>query len=333
MVIIGPKLLVDEKSAMRALLSQAHFSKKILALIVDEAHCIVQWGGDFRPEYSVLSTVRALLPRSASLQAFSATMPPLVLAQTHKSLLIDPTRSFILNLGNDRPNISWHVVHMTAGKTDLECLQMLIPDDVDSLTKLPKTMVFFDEILQSLKARRWLVERLPAALAERVKNFNARMDALSKASVMNSFRRGMVDVLFATEAAGMVRRRSSICHAHADQRWQGCDIPDIVRIVQYMAPGSLSIWTQRAGRAGRRADIQAVAILLIQPSVFAEKNKTKRADGESIEYVKTLESGLRTYVNASEDQCRRDVADEYFGNPPTRAGTYRISERASCAVN
>ena len=72
---------------------------------------------------------------------------------------------------------------------------------------------------------------------------------------------------------------------------------------------------------------------MIQPSVFAEKNKTKRADGESIEYVKTLESGLRTYVNASEDQCRRDVADEYFGNPPTRAGTYRISERASCAVN
>lgn len=89
-----------------------------------------------------------------------------------------------------------------------------------------------------------------------------------------------------------------------------------------MAPGSLSIWIQRAGRAGRRSDIQAVAILLIQPSVFAEKNKSKRNTGEPIEYVKTLEAGLRAYVDVSETRCRRDIADEYFANPPGRTGMY-----------
>lgn len=204
-VVVGPKLLLGEKSPVRVLFSQAHFSKKVLGLIVDEAHCIVQWGDDFRPEYASLSTLRALLSVGTSVQAFSATMPPGVLAHTHKSLLIDPVCSFLLNLGNNRANISWHVVHMTAGKTDLESLQILIPDDVESLTMLPKTMVFFDDILQSLKARRWLVERLPATLHKRVRNYNARMDDLSKAIVMEEFRNGQVDILFTTEAAGMVR--------------------------------------------------------------------------------------------------------------------------------
>lgn len=92
-----------------------------------------------------------------------------------------------------------------------------------------------------------------------------------------------------------------------------------------MAPDSLSTWTQRAGRAGRRPDIQARAVLLLEKSVFSEKGKKTRKDGEPVTYVKEIEDGLRKYANVPPGECRRDVADEYFDNPPGRVGTYRVT--------
>ncbi|KAI9065034.1 hypothetical protein FKP32DRAFT_1545870, partial [Trametes sanguinea] len=84
------------------------------------------------------------------------------------------------------------------------------------------------------------------------------------------------DISLATEAAGM-----------------GCDIPDVRHVIQFMAPESLSTWIQRAGRAGRRPDIQAWATFLIQPTLFQEKGKKTKKYGEPIVYVKEIETGLR----------------------------------------
>lgn len=90
-----------------------------------------------------------------------------------------------------------------------------------------------------------------------------------------------------------------------------------------MVPETFSIWTQRAGRAGRLPDVQARAILLVQKSVFSEKGKKTRKEGEPVTYVKEIEGGMRKYVEIPPHDCRRDVADTYFDNPPGREGTYR----------
>ncbi|KAI0350066.1 P-loop containing nucleoside triphosphate hydrolase protein [Trametes cingulata] len=310
-LVVGPKLLVEQQSPLRPLLSDGKFTKKVLALIVDEAHCITHWGSGFRPEYSRLDTIRALLTINTAICAFSATMNPAALAETRETLRIHPRRSFHLNLGNDRCNIAWEVRYMSAGKSDLEALAFLLPEDspdADSTGPkvLPKTMIFFDDIMLSMKARRWILQRLPPELQSRVKVYNSRRSTLAKTIVMRDFRRGKVDYLFTTEAAGM-----------------GCDIPDIASVVQFMAPESLSVWMQRAGRAGRRPDLQARAVLLIQPSVFQEKGKQSRQEGEAVVYVKEIEEGLRLWVEAPPEVCRRDVADEYFDNPPgERKRTY-----------
>ncbi len=320
MILVGPKLLTGESSPVRDLLSKPQFNKKVLGFVIDEAHCICQWGGEFRQEYSQLSVVRALLSAATSVLVTSATMTPVVLEKTWKSVLITPEQSFILNLGNDRPNITWCVEYMTGGKADLGCLQFLVPESIEELTCLPKTMVFFDDIFQSQKARRWLLEQLPERFHERVKCYNARLGALTKKYVMKGFQGGTVDILFTTEAAGMVSK-TVLPAIHRTDVPQGCDIPDIVRVVQYMTPESLGVWIQRAGRAGRSPALQAVAILLVETSVFAEKGKKDRKEGEVITYVKTLEPGLRKYVDAPDERCRRDVVDEYFNNPPGRQGT------------
>lgn len=105
---------------------------------------------------------------------------------------------------------------------------------------------------------------------------------------------------------------------------QGCDIPDIEDIVQYQVPDNLSIWTQRAGRAGRSPNINARAVLLVQPSVFAEKGKLTRKEGDPIEYVKKIDGTFRKYIDIPEGQCRRDAADKYFDNPPERKGVHCV---------
>ncbi|EJF59392.1 hypothetical protein DICSQDRAFT_65206 [Dichomitus squalens LYAD-421 SS1] len=103
---------------------------------------------------------------------------------------------------------------------------------------------------------------------------------------MSQFLEGDIDILLATEAAGM-----------------GCNIPDIARVVQFKAPDSLSTWLQRAGRAGRNVSIQARAVLLIQPSVFQEVGRSTHKDGDTIVYKKTIEPGLRRWVEVPIEQC------------------------------
>lgn len=88
--------------------------------------------------------------------------------------------------------------------------------------------------------------------------------------------------------------------------------------MQFMVPASLSIWLQRAGRAGRKKGSQAHAYLLVQPTVFQEKNKKKREEGDVIEFMKTVEPNLRRWIQTCD--CRRDVVDEYFNNPVNREG-------------
>ena len=115
---------------------------------------------------------------------------------------------------------------------------------------------------------------------------------------------------------------------------QGADIPDIEQVVQFGVPSSLSVWTQRSGRAGRSAHINARAILLVERSMFerTKKRKGKKVpaprdpeeelaaavseDNSEHEWRKKVEDALRKWIETTE--CRRDVADKYFNNPATR---------------
>ncbi|KAF8881230.1 P-loop containing nucleoside triphosphate hydrolase protein [Infundibulicybe gibba] len=228
----------------------------------------------------------------------SATLPPLVLAQVRSAVHIRRDNSYHVNLGTDRSNIAWFVHDMSGGKSDLEALNFLIPTGWDcdgGGGGLTQTMVFFDDISLAMEARKWICNRLPSELGEQVAVYHSRRSKNSKRRVLREFRLGEIKILLTTDAAGM-----------------GCDLPHIEQVVQFMVPNTLPIWMQRAGRAGRSAAVAARAILLVQPSVFQEIKSTKNEIGDSRAYRKSIEDGLREWITTEE--CRRDVADQYFGS-------------------
>ncbi|KZV61279.1 P-loop containing nucleoside triphosphate hydrolase protein [Peniophora sp. CONT] len=297
-VITSPEMCLLQPE-FREVLDNPRKKRKIAAFIIDEAHCIVQWGDKFRVSYSSLGTLRAFVPGRVPFLVTSATLTPHDLHDIRKSVHMQRHASYHLNLGNDRPNIEWSVHHMKAGKSDTGALFFLVPDETGPEAELQRGVVFFDDIGVSMEALRDFREQLPEHLRERVACYHAQRGPDTKKHIMDHFNRGDIDIIFATEAAGM-----------------GCDMTRVSFVVQFMVPRSLSAWLQRAGRAGRDAFSQAYAVLLVQPTVFQEKGKKKRLPDEKILYVKEIEDGLRQWIES--EQCRRNVADIYFNNPIER---------------
>lgn len=191
----------------RQLLSNPVFAKRIAAFVIDEAHCISQWGDGFRPEYADLGTLRAFVPLKVPFLIASATLPPAVLAEVRKSVHMNADTAYHINIGTDRPNIAWFVHHMKAAKTDLEALEFLIPphDSEEAVVNLTQTMVFFDDINLSMDALKYLRERLPRRSRGEIAIYHSRRSKRSKRIIMEKFRTGEIKILLTTEAAGMVR--------------------------------------------------------------------------------------------------------------------------------
>ncbi|KAF8064097.1 P-loop containing nucleoside triphosphate hydrolase protein [Lyophyllum atratum] len=316
------------------------FSDRVCAVVVDEAHCISQWGGDFRKNYGVLQKLRGLFPPNIPFLATSATLPPDALREVRASLAIDSDSSFFLNLGNDRPNITYSAQSMKSS-SDFNALRPLLSQSINptSHDNLIKTIVFMNTIPSTQIAQHTIRSWFPRQLRKFVDCVHARRSPKAKRRSMRRFRQGKTRILVATEVAGM-----------------GADIPDIVQVIQFGIPSSLSVWIQRAGRAGRSPEINARAILLYEESMFKRKRRrrTKPAPGafeegsdadpgighesevddhgednqgeddegpsdeedDGKEWGKKVEENLRRWIETA--HCRRDIADEYFDNPPER---------------
>ncbi|KAJ6611145.1 hypothetical protein B0H10DRAFT_1754312, partial [Mycena sp. CBHHK59/15] len=126
------------------LLSTPAFAKRITVFVIDEVHCISQWGDSFCMEYAELGTLCTFVPLKVPFLVASATLPPAVLPEVRKSVHMNADTSYHVNIGTDHPNIAWFVQHMKVVKKDLEALDFLIPehDPEDTLVDLMQTMVF-----------------------------------------------------------------------------------------------------------------------------------------------------------------------------------------------
>ena len=111
-----------------------------MGIVINEAHCIVQWGGDFRPTYGMLDKLRSFIPPDIPLYVTSATMTPDVQSEVCRQLHINPSESFHLNLGNDRENTYYEVRPIRNGQ-DFAALDFLFTG-ITSIEGMERALIF-----------------------------------------------------------------------------------------------------------------------------------------------------------------------------------------------
>lgn len=202
-IFISPEMCFKNPKA-RDTIAALGLEKNILALVVDEAHCISQWGGDFRPSYAELDKLRALLPGTIPVMATSATLTPTTLKDVTGTLKIDVTKMFYTNLGNDRPNIKMEVITM-ANTMDFSALDHILNlGDVQHPADIPKTIIFANERNDVMSIWQYIRSRLEEHLQYSVDYMHAFRGDGSKQRSMRWFLDGQTRILVATEAVGMV---------------------------------------------------------------------------------------------------------------------------------
>ncbi|HUS30311.1 MAG TPA: ATP-dependent DNA helicase RecQ, partial [Kofleriaceae bacterium] len=259
----------------------------IALFAIDEAHCVSQWGHDFRPEYMRLAELREVAGRGdVPLIALTATATPRVMAEITKSLgLRAPTQ---VRGDFRRPNLTFSVRHASRDEDRLAATVAAL----DAAGLRGRTSTGRGIVYCSTRKKTESVAQELKSLGFAAGHYHAGRTPLARDRMHNAFSAGRTRVLVATSAFGM-----------------GVDYPDVRAIVHFQAPGSLEAYYQEAGRAGRDG-LPATCLLLFG----AADLMTQRRLGERGRAIDTrLEDALAAIERYSRARtCRQQMLCAHF---------------------
>jgi len=203
-LLTSPEMCLEHPKFSK-LMRMPEFTQGILAFVVDEAHCISQWGDLFRKKYADLEKLWSFIPDYIPILATSATIPLHILNDIRLKLCLSEAHTFTVNLGNDRPNITPIVCRMHGAANDLDALNFAIDEARDPGTNsFTRTIIFFNTHDLAYKGYKHLRGLVFAETRAQIDFLHAGRTRLAKRKVMNNFKDGKLDILCATEIAGMV---------------------------------------------------------------------------------------------------------------------------------
>ena len=261
-------------------------------LVVDEAHCISQWGHDFRPDYLKIGRLRQELTNPPCL-ALTATATARVQTDLCKRLsLRDP---FKLVTGFRRDNLALSVRLCQSRQEKLAALERLVRD-----TERGTILVYCATRRGVEEVAEWL-----GASHQSVGYYHAGLSDEERQLVHHDFRRGTVRILAATNAFGM-----------------GIDKSDVRLVVHFDIPGSLEAYYQEVGRAGRDGRPAACVLLFHERDLATQEYFIQQAshDAEGAERAKRMKTLLQEMLGyVSVPTCRQLAILDYFSDEAERA--------------
>lgn len=247
---------------------------------IDEAHCISEWGHDFRPEYRRIRSIIDSIGAKVPVIALTATATPKVQADIQKNLGMDKAEVFISSF--NRPNLYYEIREKTK--------------DIDKeIVKFIKSHPGKSGIVYCLSRKK--VEEFASFLQVnkiRALPYHAGLDSKTRVENQDAFLMEKAEVIVATIAFGM-----------------GIDKPDVRFVIHYDMPKSLEGYYQETGRAGRD-DGEGICIAFYDYKDLykLEKFSTKKSVAEQ-EIVKQLLAETSAYAEST--SCRRKHLLHYFG--------------------
>ncbi|TGL86311.1 ATP-dependent DNA helicase RecQ [Leptospira congkakensis] len=269
----------------------------LFALVVDEAHCVSQWGHDFRPEYRQIHILRERHPRPHfPILALTATATGKVQTDVQAALGMKSPKVVLSTFY--RPNLKFSVEYPAAERDKADRLIELLEPWKDG-RKFPGRAIVYcatrkktDETYDLLKDFGFSVGKYHAG----------RTDGIRERT-QNAYTSGKVPILVATNAFGM-----------------GMDQPDVRLVVHYQVPASLEAYYQEAGRAGRDG-LGSECVLFfkagdVATQAFMLSKETNFKGGDTLlKYIKEY---------AGKEECRQVQLCSYFGESISPCGNCDI---------